>query len=112
MLLAIETSCDESAVAIMDTAKAFASSGNPARDLLLDMVASQTKLHGEYGGVVPELAAREHIANLPVLTQELLSRVNISPGWAMPDTATTGFSVAGYPACYRGRSKRLRPRAA
>ena len=57
-LLALETSCDETSAAVV-------------RDgvVLANVVASQIKLHEEYGGVVPELAAREHLKNLiPVVT--------------------------------------------
>jgi len=53
-LLALETSCDESSAAVV-------------RDgvVLSNVVSSQIKLHAEYGGVVPELATREHLKNLP-----------------------------------------------
>ena len=53
MILAIETSCDETSVAVI-------------RDgcVLANVVASQIQLHSEYGGVVPELATREHLRNL------------------------------------------------
>ena len=53
-LLAIETSCDETSVAVVRDGRVLAS-----------LVSSQIKLHAEYGGVVPELAAREHLRNLP-----------------------------------------------
>ncbi len=52
-LLAIETSCDETSVAVVRDGRVLAS-----------QVTSQIKLHAEYGGVVPELAAREHLRNL------------------------------------------------
>ena len=61
LLLAIETSCDETSVAVL-------------RDgcVLANAVSSQIKLHEEYGGVVPELASREHLRNLmPVARQAL-----------------------------------------
>lgn len=64
MLLAIETSCDETGVALFPP-----HSLQPAAELL----ASQTRLHKDYGGVVPELAAREHIVNLPELTCRVLA---------------------------------------
>ncbi|MGH8019530.1 MAG: tRNA (adenosine(37)-N6)-threonylcarbamoyltransferase complex transferase subunit TsaD [Opitutaceae bacterium] len=57
ILLAIESSCDESAVALFD----------PARGLTGEWINSQIALHREYGGVVPELAVREHLAALPLL---------------------------------------------
>lgn len=63
MLLAIETSCDETAVAL------FADDSDVPR---ADLISSQTKLHEPYGGVVPELAAREHLLNLPLLVDQAL----------------------------------------
>ena len=50
IVLAIETSCDESAVAIMDDKK----------NILANIIKSQINIHEKYGGVVPELAARSH----------------------------------------------------
>lgn len=61
MLLAIESSCDESAVALFD----------PQRGLIGEWVQSQIERHQEYGGVVPELASREHLENLPVILKEV-----------------------------------------
>src|ERR1039457_4166616 len=52
-LLAVETSCDETSVAVVHEGR-----------VLSNVVSSQTKLHEEYGGVVPELAAPEHLRNL------------------------------------------------
>ncbi|MGZ4984409.1 MAG: tRNA (adenosine(37)-N6)-threonylcarbamoyltransferase complex transferase subunit TsaD, partial [Chthoniobacterales bacterium] len=49
-ILALETSCDETAVAIMR-----------GRELLASEIASQTLLHEKYGGVVPEVASRNHL---------------------------------------------------
>ena len=53
MILGLETSCDETSVAVVHEGR-----------VLSNVVSSQTKLHEEYGGVVPELAAREHLKNL------------------------------------------------
>jgi len=62
-VLGIETSCDETSVAIYD---------EPA-GLLGQLVYSQNALHQPYGGVVPELASRDHILKLLPLTQQLLT---------------------------------------
>ncbi len=62
MILGIESSCDESAVALFD----------PAQGLAGEWVHSQLDLHQEYGGVVPDLAAREHMAQLPTLLNYIL----------------------------------------
>ena len=62
MILALETSCDETAVAVFD----------PARGLVGEWVHSQIALHEGYGGVVPDLASREHLAHLaPLLARAL-----------------------------------------
>ena len=61
-VLGIETSCDETGIALYDT----------ERGLVADALHSQVALHGAYGGVVPELASREHIQRvLPLVTQVL-----------------------------------------
>ena len=60
-ILAIESSCDETAAAVVQEGV-----------ILSNVVATQMKVHAEYGGVVPELAAREHLSNvLPVVNQAL-----------------------------------------
>jgi N6-L-threonylcarbamoyladenine synthase len=62
LVLGIETSCDETGVAIYDT----------RHGLLSHSLYSQTEMHGEYGGVVPELASRDHIRRvLPLIRQTL-----------------------------------------
>jgi N6-L-threonylcarbamoyladenine synthase len=64
LVLGIETSCDETGVALYDT-----------RDgLLADALHSQVELHALYGGVVPELASRDHVRRLLPLVREVLER--------------------------------------
>ncbi|GBE08419.1 MAG TPA: tRNA (adenosine(37)-N6)-threonylcarbamoyltransferase complex transferase subunit TsaD [Gammaproteobacteria bacterium] len=62
LVLGIETSCDETAVALYDS----------VQGLLADRLYSQIAIHAEYGGVVPELAARDHIRKLVPLVREVL----------------------------------------
>jgi len=69
--LGIETSCDETALCLLET------DGNKYR-VLSNIVHSQIDLHREYGGVFPMLAKREHIKNLPVIYLELLKQANIT----------------------------------
>lgn len=71
-LLAIETSCDETAAAV-----AHIDASGQAR-ILSERISSQVKLHELYGGVVPELAAREHLSNLPLMVEEALKLAGIS----------------------------------
>lgn len=66
LVLGIETSCDETSLAILD----FKSLKE--HSLLAEEILSQTKVHLEYGGVVPELAAREHLSNLPLLYDKVI----------------------------------------
>ncbi|ASX26428.1 tRNA (adenosine(37)-N6)-threonylcarbamoyltransferase complex transferase subunit TsaD [Candidatus Williamhamiltonella defendens] len=68
-VLGIETSCDETGVAIYDS-----ESG-----LLADQLYSQVKLHAQYGGVVPELASRDHIRKIVPLIQATLKEACVSP---------------------------------
>ncbi len=68
IILAIETSCDETSIALLE--------GNEQTrevKLLSNIVSSQVKIHAKWGGVVPDLAAREHLKNIiPVLEKSLL----------------------------------------
>ncbi len=66
-LLGIETSCDETSAAVVRDG-----------EILSNIVSSQTKLHAEYGGVVPELATREHLRNLTPVVQLTLREAKIS----------------------------------
>jgi N6-L-threonylcarbamoyladenine synthase len=61
MIVALESSCDETALALFD----------PVRGLTRELVHSQIALHGRYGGVVPDLATREHLRHFPPLLEQL-----------------------------------------
>ena len=69
-VLGIESSCDETGVAIYDTEKG----------LLADQLYSQVALHAEYGGVVPELASRDHIRRATPLIKGVLAEADLSMG--------------------------------
>jgi N6-L-threonylcarbamoyladenine synthase len=79
LVAALETSCDETSVAV-------------ARDgrLLANVVSSQVKLHAEYGGVVPELATREHLRNLMPVARSAFSEAEVSPASLDAVAATQG----------------------
>jgi N6-L-threonylcarbamoyladenine synthase len=68
VVLGIETSCDETAVAVYD--------GD--RGLIADRVFSQVAIHAPHGGVVPELASRDHIARLLPMIEETLAGAGLS----------------------------------
>ncbi|MEK7496119.1 MAG: tRNA (adenosine(37)-N6)-threonylcarbamoyltransferase complex transferase subunit TsaD [Patescibacteria group bacterium] len=69
LILAIETSCDETALALVETEGEL---NNPQFKILENLVASQIKIHRPFGGVVPNLAKREHLKNLPILLSKIL----------------------------------------
>lgn len=68
-ILAIETSCDETAVAVVDATE---SEDGACFEILADPLVSQSELHREYGGVYPTLAKREHAKNLVPLIEKAL----------------------------------------
>lgn len=86
LILGIETSCDETGVAIYDSEKG----------LLGHKLYSQIKLHAKYGGVVPELASRDHINYIIPLIHELLEdcKINIQNIEAIAYTSGPGLSGA------------------
>ncbi len=71
LILGIESSCDETAAAVVR-------SGTTA---LSNVVASQMSLHANYGGVVPELASREHLRNVVPVVREAMSRASAAAGY-------------------------------
>ena len=78
-ILALETSCDETSAAVVRAGK-----------VLANVVSSQISLHAEYGGVVPELAAREHLKNLLPVAREALHAAGVSPAQLDAVAATQG----------------------
>ncbi len=94
LILGIETSCDETAAAVVAD----------GRRVLADIVATQFDLHGAYGGVVPELAARRHQENiLPVIraalaeagvTLQELQAIAVTQGPGLIGALIIGFAVA------------------
>lgn len=68
MLLAIESSCDESAIAVFD----------PAKGIVGEWVHSQISLHQQYGGVVPDLASREHLERFGPMLETVADAVDLS----------------------------------
>src|SRR5690606_20922657 len=69
LVLGIETSCDETGVALYDT----------RRGLVAEALATQTAIHAPFGGVVPELASRDHIAKLAPMVRHVLAQAAIEP---------------------------------
>jgi N6-L-threonylcarbamoyladenine synthase len=89
--LAIETSCDETAAAIV------AETGDPARpwDVRSNVVASQTEIHREWGGIVPELASRQHVRDICGVVEASLSRAAVGLERIDAVCVTQGPGLAG-----------------
>ncbi len=73
-ILAIETSCDETGIAIIESSGGLR---NPKFKIIQGLISSQIKIHRPFGGVVPNLAKREHLKNLPILFKKLGSSARI-----------------------------------
>ncbi len=88
LILAIESSCDETAVAIVRGLR-----GHPT-EVLASVVASQIPLHREYGGVVPELASRNHSLHLRGLVEQALGDAGVGMHEIDAFAATNGPGLA------------------
>ena len=85
IIFAIESSCDETAAAIVKN----------GREVLANVVASQIKTHIEFGGVVPEVAAREHLEAINVVIAETFKQANIKGEDITAFAATVGPGLVG-----------------
>jgi N6-L-threonylcarbamoyladenine synthase len=85
IVLGIETSCDETGVALYDSEKG----------LLADVLYSQVKMHAEYGGVVPELASRDHVRKLLPLIKEVMQRADLTANQVDAIAYTAGPGLIG-----------------
>ena len=93
-VLGIETSCDETAAAVYDT----------GAGLLSHRLHSQAELHREYGGVVPELASRDHVAKLPLVVKAALADAGGAPVDGVAYTVGPGLAGALLVGAATGRS--------
>src|SRR3989338_5017482 len=90
-ILSIETSCDETAIAIIEAKSSKKNLSDLTITVLSNVVLSQAKLHEKFGGVFPSLAKREHSRNLvPVLKKAL----------------EQGFKISNSPQAVRGQRGR------
>ncbi len=85
-VLAVETSCDDTALALLDFEK---------ENVLAELVSSQDLIHADYDGIVPELAARAHLRNLPVLMSRILVEAGVGPEEVGLVAATRGPGLKG-----------------
>ncbi|KXK12742.1 MAG: O-sialoglycoprotein endopeptidase [Chloroflexi bacterium OLB14] len=84
-ILAIETSCDETACAIIENGRA----------LLSSVVASQMEIHARYGGVFPEVASRQHVLSIIPVVQQSLSQAHLTLNDIDAIAVTQGPGLAG-----------------
>lgn len=85
LILGIETSCDDTGIAIVKV-----SGKGPIFKILSNIVSSQIKVHQKYGGVVPNLAAREHLKNIEPCLKEAFKQAGVKPDEIDLITVTTG----------------------
>jgi len=85
IIMALESSCDETACAIVQG----------GRKVLANVVASQIKIHEEYGGVIPEIAAREHLEAVNLIVEEALKQANIKAEDVDAFAGTVGPGLVG-----------------
>ncbi len=84
-IMAIESSCDETACAIVKN----------GRQVISNVVASQIKTHEKYGGVIPEIAAREHLEAINAVIEEAFKQANMNPEQISAFAGTVGPGLVG-----------------
>lgn len=84
-IMAIESSCDETACAIVKN----------GREVLSNVVASQIKTHAQFGGVIPEIAAREHLESINVVVEEAFRQADMTPEQITAFAGTVGPGLVG-----------------
>src|SRR5260370_18145645 len=84
-ILGIESSCDETAAAVVED----------GRKILSSVVASQIDIHRKYGGVVPELASREHLRQIVPVVREAISEAGLDMAELDAIGVTQGPGLAG-----------------
>jgi N6-L-threonylcarbamoyladenine synthase len=85
LVLGIETSCDETAAAVV----------RDGREIVSSVISSQIDLHKAYGGVVPELASREHLDKIVPVIEEALTRANVAQEELDGIAVTAGPGLVG-----------------
>ena len=85
LILGIETSCDETAVAVVED----------GRRILSNVISSQVEVHSRYGGVVPEVASRQHMLAITPIYQTSLAEAGVTPGDLDAVAVTSGPGLAG-----------------
>ena len=99
-ILGIETSCDETALALIEAEGGLKS---PKFKIIKAFISSQIKIHAPFGGVVPNIAKREHIKNLPLLEKKLFGTgVSAKKMWESIDLIAVTVGPGLEPALWAG----------
>ena len=85
LILGLESSCDETACAIVEN----------GRKVLCNVVSSQIKIHEKYGGVIPEVAAREHLNSINLVIKEAYEKAGVNPKEIDAFASTVGPGLVG-----------------
>src|SRR5580765_1090019 len=85
LVLGIETSCDETAAAVV----------RDGSEIVSSVIASQIKTHERFGGVVPELASREHLDKIAPIVEEAFTRANVNQNDIDGIAVTIGPGLVG-----------------
>jgi N6-L-threonylcarbamoyladenine synthase len=98
-ILSIETSCDDTAITIMEGSL---KKGQASFEILANASNSQIKIHAEYGGVFPMLAKREHIKNLPILLEKVLKKAKLNKNKKKIDVIAVTYGPGLEPSLWSG----------
>ncbi|MQG76191.1 MAG: tRNA (adenosine(37)-N6)-threonylcarbamoyltransferase complex transferase subunit TsaD [SAR202 cluster bacterium] len=85
LILGIETSCDETAIAVV----------RDGRQILSNVISSQVEVHARYGGVVPEVASRQHMLAITPIYRKALAEAGVAPNDLDAIAVTAGPGLAG-----------------
>ncbi|MFA6256792.1 MAG: tRNA (adenosine(37)-N6)-threonylcarbamoyltransferase complex transferase subunit TsaD [Candidatus Paceibacterota bacterium] len=103
-ILSIETSCDETSIAILEMKGSFSTRGNStvSGKVLAHHISSQIDVHIPYGGVFPALAKREHIKNLPLVLDQALKKAKLAKKKVPVDAIAVTYGPGLEPALWTG----------
>jgi N6-L-threonylcarbamoyladenine synthase len=98
-ILSIESSCDDTAITIMRTKGGIT---NASFEILANSTNSQIEIHAQYGGVYPMLAKREHIKNLPILLEQVLTKTKLNKNKKPVDLIAVTYGPGLEPSLWSG----------
>lgn len=99
--MGIETSCDDTGISIIEAK----GRKNPSFHILANIIASQIKIHQQYGGVYPNVARREHETNLPIAIAKALKKAKLNPLHPKLDALAITYGPGLSPCLWTGINK-------